>query len=140
MKVKVKQPVEIEIKLISIGFPVDAEDIEEQSLADLIDPAHPNWIEFVVDIETGRIQDFRGNPDESYDLFVKVVDCGVYQLIDAAGSVVAELDREYVPHGIVPGEYGDYIALKIDGGKGIIRNWPSIKSIDVSEFFKGEDD
>ncbi len=138
MKFTVKRPVEIELKYIDIGFPVDADDIKDQSLQDLIDPARPNWMEFRVDIETGRIQDFRGNPDESYDLSVKVVDCGVYHLIDATGAIEAELDREYVPHGIIPGEDGDYIALKIDGGKGIITNWP--KKPDVSEFFPEDDD
>jgi hypothetical protein len=140
MKFTITQPTEIELKYISIGFPVDADDIEEDNLTDLIDPATPNWLEFRVDIETGKIQDFRGNPDESYDLFVKVVDQGVYSLIDAAGSVVAELDRDYVPHGIVPGEYGDYIKLKIHGGRRTITNWPKAKDINVSEFFKGEDD
>jgi hypothetical protein len=140
MKFTVKQPTEVEIRFIDIGFPVDSEDIGENNLADLIDPQHPNWLEFRVEIDTGRIQDFRGNPDESYDLFVKVVDQGVYQLIDEKGSVLAELDREYVPHGIVPGEYGDYIALKIHGGRGIITNWPKGDDIDVSDFFKGEDD
>ncbi len=138
MKFKVKQPVEIDLKYITIGFPVDADDIAEDNLTALIDPAQPNWLEFRVDIETGKIQDFRGDPDESYDIYVKVVDRGVYSLIDAKGSVVAELDREYVPHGIVPGQYGDYIKLKIHGGKSIITNWP--KKPDVSEFFKGDDD
>ena len=138
MKFKVKRPIEIELKYISIGFPVDADDIEEDNLADLIDPDHPNWLEFRVDIETGKIQDFRGNPDESYDIYVKVVDQGVYQLIDEKGSVEAELDREYVPHGIVPGQYGDYISLKIHGGRGIITNWP--KKPDISEFFPEDSD
>lgn len=138
MKFKVKRPIEIELKYISIGFPVDADDIEEDNLADLIDPDHPNWLEFRVDIETGKIQDFRGNPDESYDIYVKVVDQGVYQLIDEKGSVEAELDREYVPHGIVPGQYGDYISLKIHGGRGIITNWP--KKPDISEFFPEDND
>lgn len=138
MKFKVKRPIEIELKYISIGFPVEADDIEEDNLADLIDPDHPNWLEFRVDIETGKIQDFRGNPDESYDIYVKVVDQGVYQLIDEKGSVEAELDREYVPHGIVPGQYGDYISLKIHGGRGIITNWP--KKPDISEFFPEDND
>lgn len=138
MKFKVKRPVEIELKYIDIGFPVDEDDIEDCNLADLIDPAHPNWISMRVDIQTGKIQDFRGNPDESYDIYVKVVDQGVYSLIDDAGAIEAELDREYVPHGIVPGEYGDYISLKIHGGRGIITNWP--KKPDVSEFFPEDDD
>ena len=138
MKFKVKRPVEIELKYITIGFPVDADDIEEDNLADLIDPAQPNWLEFRVDIETGKIQDFRGDPDESYDIYVKVVDQGSYSLIDSTGSVVAEIEENYVPHGVVPGDYGDYVRFSIHGGKGIITNWP--KKPDISEFFKGEDD
>ena len=138
MKFTVMQPTEIELKYISIGFPVDADDIEDCNLADLIDPDQPDWLEFLVDIETGNIEGLRGDPDESYDIFVKVVDTGVYQLIDEKRSVVAELDREYVPHGIVPGEYGDYINLKIHGGLSRVMNWP--KNPDVSEFFKQEDD
>lgn len=138
MKFKVKRPVEIELKYIDIGFPVDEDDIAENHIADLINPEHPNWIDLRVDIDTGKIQDFRGNPNESYDLFVKVRDEGVYSLIDPAGGIEAELDRDYVPNGIVPGEDGDYISLKIHGGNGIIANWP--KSPDVSEFFPEDED
>ncbi len=135
MKFTVKKPGEIDIKYVSIGFPVDAEDIEENNLTDLIDPSQPNWLEFRVDIETGKIQDFRGDPDESYDIYVKVVDQGTYQLIDAAGSIVSELAQDYVPHGVVPGEYGDYINLEIHGGKAIITNWPDKNEITLSDFF-----
>ena len=138
MKFKVKRPVEIELKYITIGFPVDADDIEEDNLADLIDPAQPNWLEFRVDIETGKIQDFRGDPDESYDIYVKVVDQGSYSLIDSTGSVVAEIEENYVPHGVVPGDYGDYVRFSIHGGKGIITNWP--KKPDISEFFPEDKD
>jgi hypothetical protein len=138
VKFKVKRPVEIELKYITIGFPVDADDIEEDNLADLIDPAQPNWLEFRVDIETGKIQDFRGDPDESYDIYVKVVDQGSYSLIDSTGSVVAEIEENYVPHGVVPGDYGDYVRFSIHGGKGIITNWP--KKPDISEFFPEDKD
>jgi len=134
----VKRPQEIDIKFVDISFPVDEEDIEEDNLTALIDPATPFTISFRVDIETGKIQDFRGDPDESYEIYIKVVDQGSYSLIGPTGSVVAEIEENYVPHGVVPGEYGDYVRLSIHGGKGIITNWP--KKPDISEFFPEDDD
>ena len=47
--------------------------------------------------------------------------------------MVASLHHEYVPLGVVPGAYDDYVSLCIDEN-GIIANWP--KKPDVSEFFK----
>lgn len=138
MKFKVKRPVEIDISYVDISFPVDDDDIEEDNLTVLIDPATPYTLSFRVDINTGKIQDFRGNPDESYEIYVKVVDQGSYSLIGPTGSVVAEIEDNYVPHGVVPGEYGDYVRLSIHGGRGIITNWP--KKPDVSEFFPEDDD
>lgn len=57
------------------------------------------------------------------------------KVADAAApdfGVLATLENEYVPNGIVPGEYGDYIDLKINAD-GIITNWP--KNPDCSKFF-----
>ena len=65
-------------------------------------------------------------------MFTKVVDCGTYTLCDYALNTIAQLKEEYVPHGVVPGEDGDYIELNIDKN-GIITNWP--KNPDVSKFF-----
>ena len=48
--------------------------------------------------------------------------------------MIADIVQDYVPHGVVPGEYGDYVILKID--KGRIVNWPA--KPDVSEFFNQE--
>jgi siroheme synthase len=58
--------------------------------------------------------------------YMKVVDEGTYTLINLQGdtrTVVACKQGDYVPHGVVPGEYGDYVHLKING-HGVITNWP----------------
>jgi hypothetical protein len=61
---------------------------------------------------------------------MKVNDSGTYILRDGSGDIIAERD-DYVPHGIIPGEYGDYVDLKINE-VGKITNWP--KNIDLSGF------
>ena len=71
----------------------------------------------------------------THNLYCKVCDAGVYTLFDEDGQTIA-IRAGYVPHGIVPGEYGDYIDLKINE-QGIITNWP--KQPDASEFFEDDD-
>ena len=80
-----------------------------------------------VDLATGKIKDW---PGPAYDLHMKVCDEGAYMLL-AAGKVVAILASEYVPNGLVPGEFGDYVELKIQAD-GTIANWP--KDPDLSAF------
>jgi hypothetical protein len=83
-----------------------------------------------VDIDTGRIMGWPAG--EEREMFVKVCDAGVYTLLDSDWNTVAVKDG-YVPHGVVPGEYGDYVHLKING-EGVITNWP--ENPDVKEFFE----
>lgn len=87
-----------------------------------------------VDMATGEIADWP--KDQDMDLCMKVCDEGSYRLIDEKGIPIAIIESNYVPHGVVPGKYGDYVDFKIKGG--IITNWP--KNPDVSEFFKIEED
>ncbi len=83
-----------------------------------------------VDVDTGEIAHWpKGTKCEFY---IKVCDAGTYTLYDDKAEQVAEI-QGYVPNGIVPGEYGDYINLKIDEN-GFITNWP--KTPDLSEFFE----
>jgi hypothetical protein len=87
-----------------------------------------NW-HAVVDIDTGFISGWPlGNARKMH---VKVCDAGLYTLYDADGNSIARIDG-YVPHGVVPGSYGDYVELTIDES-GKITNWP--KCPDISEFF-----
>lgn len=56
-------------------------------------------------------------------IYLKVTDCFAFELVDTAGKTIAEQDDGYVP-GFVPGDYGDYVDLKIDVTTGQIMNWP----------------
>ncbi len=88
-----------------------------------------NWMASV-DIDTGQIEGWPAG--EVREMHVKVCDAGRYSLYEADGSMLAKIDG-YVPNGIVPGSYGDYIELKINED-GFITNWPKLP--DCSEFFE----
>ena len=81
-----------------------------------------------IDMGTGRIRDWPKGV--AHSLHMKVIDQGEYLLL-ADGDCVLGIDGDYVPHGVVPGEYGDYIVLEI-GADGVITNWPT--KPDISEF------
>lgn len=81
-----------------------------------------------INIGTGQIEAWPKG--ETLDLHMKVCDSGIYQLLDGE-HVISEM-QDYVPHGVIPGEYGDYVVLDIDSD-GVIQNWTS--NPDVSDFF-----
>ncbi len=72
-----------------------------------------------IDADTGKIRDWPEGV--ALDLYMKVTDCGTYELVDATGSVVFRVADDYVP-GFIPGEHGDYINFKIQED-GTIANW-----------------
>lgn len=83
----------------------------------------------VIDIDTGQILDYpKGG---ALDLSMKVCDSGLYALLCPDGETLAEI-QDYVPHCVIPGEYGDYVELNVDS-EGVIQNWTS--NPDVSDFF-----
>lgn len=86
-------------------------------------------VTLVVELATGRIIGWVGQ--DAMKLAGKICDRGIYLLHDATGEVVAEIRDGYVPNGVIPGEYGDYISLEIDA-TGRITNWP--KNPDLSAF------
>jgi len=55
------------------------------------------------------------------EIHAKVRDAGFYTIFDQHGEKLAEYDG-YVPPWI-PGEYGDYLILRIDLDTGQIVNW-----------------
>lgn len=133
MKAIVMQPTEIDIRSVVLNLPVRYDD--EDMPYDFPHRDGDVWcVEVLVD--SGQILDW---PDDvEHDLYMKVTDSGSYELRDAGGNGLAGIHQDYVPHGLVPGEWGDYVHLKIGGG-GVITNWP--EQPDVSEFFpNGEDD
>ena len=150
MKVTIQVPKEIEVTHILIDVPVEygEEDIPNDFPLRLKRPqTHPRltadrWVADV-NIDTGKIAGWPADAGPR-ELYMKVNDAGIYTLrtITKDGdspSVIGSVKREheYVPHGVVPGEDGDYIILKI-AADGTITNWP--KKPDVSAFFGGDDD
>jgi hypothetical protein len=130
MEVTVMMPTKVEIEKIVIDLHIryvgDTEDDDVPT--DFPGLEGNNW-KAVVMIGSGQIL---GWPEgEEREMYCKVCDAGIYTLFDASGNSVGEI-AGYVPHGVVPGDWGDYVHLKISGD-GVITNWPS--NPDVSAFF-----
>lgn len=133
--VKIKQEVEIKTIFINIEprYIGDGDDDDVPSDFPLLNASKTAWVAWV-DIDTGRIQDWPQG--EVREMYCKVCDAGTYALYSPTGTELAKIDG-YVPNGIVPGEYGDYVNLKINAD-GVITNWP--KSPDLSAFFGDDED
>lgn len=127
MKHTVLIPTEVEIRAISISLPVRYDD--EDMPYDFPFRDGDRWL-ITVDIDSGAIDNWPAGIE--FDLYMKVTDEGIYELFGADGKPVALLEDACVPHGVIPGQYGDYVDLKIDRN-GIITNWP--KDPDVRQFF-----
>jgi hypothetical protein len=126
MKITIKKPVEITVKYIRIQAAVRYED--EDMPFDFPGRTNDVW-DVTVDIDSGTILDWQGI---EFDVYMKVCDEGSYTLLDENKNVIANLYDSYVPNSVIPGEYGDYIDMKI-GIDGRIKNWP--KNPNFSEFF-----
>ena len=137
MKVTIQVHKEIEVSHIIIDVPVEygEEDIPNDFPLRVKRPqTHPRltadrWVA-AVNIDTGKIEGWPATAG-ARELYMKVNDAGIYTLCVDEGARVSR-KHEYVPHGVVPGEDGDYIILKI-AADGTITNWP--KKPDVSAFF-----
>jgi hypothetical protein len=125
MQVEVKVLKKINIAKIRMTIPVRFED--EDIPYDFPLRSGKSW-NITVNADTGEIEDFP--KDLTVNVYLKVRDEGIYELIDDNGHVVAAIS-DYVPNNTIPGEYGDYIDFRIEGG--IITNW--LHNIDEEEFF-----
>lgn len=128
MKATIKIEKEVEIVTIKIEVAVryDEEDIPNDfpmRMGDLWSAS--------VEVDTGKILNWPIG--RSGDLHMKVVDEGSYSLLDKDSNIILSIEQDYVPNGIVPGRYGDYIDLKIDEN-GIITNWK--KNPSIEDFIK----
>jgi hypothetical protein len=135
VKFEVTKPTTIDVKYVSISVAVryDEDDMPNDFPFRIGD----TW-SIIVDIETGKIKDWpEVNWEEDFGLYMKVCDCGVYKLLDIDMFVLGETEG-YVPHGVVPGEYGDYIHLIIEPD-GTISNWKDKRDIRVREFFESDE-
>lgn len=77
----------------------------------------------IIDIDAGMILDWPKG--EAGRLQMKVCDQGTYELLDAGRNSIAIIEDDYVPNDLLPGEYGDYVDLRIDRD-GKITNWDPI--------------
>lgn len=138
MKFIVTKPTEIDVQKVRIDISPrhigNGDDYDLQLDTPMLNETKDSWQADVM-IGSGQILDW---PDGiELDLYCKVCDAGSYHLLDNEDNVIASIEDNYVPHGVVPGDYGDYVDLKI-GSDGVIKNWP--QKPDVSEFFKSDDD
>ena len=109
----------VDVKYLGINLPVRYGD--EDIPYDAPMRSGDVWDAYI-DIDQGTVRNWPQG--KTLDMYMKVVDSGFYSLHTADGEQVACLEGEYVPHGLVPGEWGDYVHLKIDEN-GKITNWPA---------------
>lgn len=133
MKAIIKAEKEVNIRSVSIDIAPRyiGDDDDDDIPTDFpgLDEAKKNW-RASVNVDTGQIAGWPKG--DSREMHVKVCDAGRYTLYDDNNVSIATIDG-YVPNGLVPGSYGDYIELTIDEN-GIITNWP--ENPDITEFFQ----
>lgn len=130
MKVKVKTEKEVEIKYVIVDVNPRYLDEEEQPVPLL---NGDTW-RVKIDIDSGRIENWPLGEARQY--YWKICDAGSYYLLDDADNVVLSIEDNYVPNGLLPGEWGDYLDLKINGD-GVIANW--LANVSIDEFIDDED-
>jgi hypothetical protein len=117
-KVKVEVAVRYEDEDIPYDFPLREGDM---------------W-NATIDVDNGKILDWPQG--KSGDLHMKICDEGTYHLLDENDNIVLSIIEDYVPNSLLPGEYGDYLFLKINE-EGVVTNW--MKDANFSEFTQEED-
>lgn len=130
MKFTVKKPCEIEVSAVRVSLHVRYE--EEDIPNDFPLRTGDMW-NATIYIDSGRIKEWPR--PQSGTLHMKVCDEGTYTLLGPDGKEIATIEQNYVPHGVIPGKYGDYVDLKINSF-GTITNWP--QNPDVSAFFEAK--
>ena len=134
-KIKVTETKTIDIGYVHIDIPIRDEerDLPLDFPGRYEGEMNEDRWQAVVEMATGRILCWPENYGAFSDFHVKACDAGVYALVSPEPNMkeLAKIES-YVPHGVVPGEFGDYVILDIDKD-GVITNWP--EKPDVSEFF-----
>ncbi len=108
MKTEVWKKVEVEVCFVRVFVPVRYE--EEDMPNDFPFRKGDMW-DITIDIDTGKIVDW---PGPAAHVEMKVTDGGSYYLLGPDKSVVKAIEQDYVPHGVAPGSYGDYIEMDIE--------------------------
>lgn len=127
---KIKMMVEKEARYVQVDVAVRYE--EEDMPNDAPMRNGKQWIA-LIDLEEKRVKEWPIGKTLSF--FMKVCDEGVYTLFDADMRLVKQIDG-YVPNKLLPGEYGDYLALDINEN-GTITNW--LPNANLSNFESADD-
>lgn len=130
MKITVKLPREIEISHVRIQAPVSYGEMPN----DFPFRKGDEW-DVTIDIDTGKILNWPEGRSETLHLTVN--DAGTYTLLDREWKPLATRKQNYVPHGVIPGQFGDTIEITIRPD-GVIAEWP--KKPDVDQFFADSED
>ena len=138
MKVKIKVEKEVEISYCQVKAEVRYwEDATIDGVEDVnghLIPCREGklWCP-LINIDTGRIVNWEKGKTAS--VHFKVCDAGSYYLEDEYRGEIASIEDDYVPNGLIPGEYGDYIIMNIDGD-GKIKEWKT--PANLNDFFPDE--
>jgi hypothetical protein len=134
VKFKVRRVVEQEVDIAAVRLTLPVRYDDDDMPADFPGRTENVWTGIVDLRDDGAfLRDWPADVDHrASGFYMKVIDGGTYQLLAADGTVVAAIEQDYVPHGVVPGDYGDYVDFQIDPD-GRVRNWS--KRMDVSRFF-----
>ena len=130
MKVTVIEKSQVEIKSVLIDINPRHLDEEEKPVPMLIGD---NW-EVIVDLESGKIRDWPQGEEREY--YWKICDAGSYHLLDESDKATLSINNNYVPNNLLPGEWGDYLDLKINS-EGVITNWLSNPT--AEDFYKDDE-
>ena len=130
MKVTIKVEKEVEVKYLRVTLPVR---YEKEDMPSDFPMRHGDIWQALINIDTGHISCWSQGQEGKF--YMKVCDSGTYELFDLEMNSIIEI-QDYVPNGLIPGKYGDYVDIKIDK-EGFITNWP--KEPDLSEFFPEEE-
>lgn len=134
MKATVLQPTEIEVAFIRIEIAVR---YGEEDIPNDFPMREGDMWRATVAMDNGEIQNWRAPRGfDGAEMYMKVCDCGTYTLLNHCGEEVAKIENDYVPHGVVPGEWGDYVKLQINAA-GKIENWPKYPCL--KDFFPEKD-
>lgn len=132
MKAKIPTTIEVNITHVLVNLPVR---YGEEDIPNDFPLREGDMWNAKIDIDTGKIDGWPQGKTGGF--YMKVVDMGTYRLIDINGAIVGEVVEDYVPHGVIPGEYGDYVDFDIDEN-GVITNWP--KHPDIRQFLNQGDE
>lgn len=119
MKLKIKQPQEIEARFLRLQVAVN---YGEEDIPNDTPGRKGDYLEWTIDLKEDKVLGFAY--PTALDVYMKVVDSGSYQLLDENQKPLITMENEYVPSGI--GEYGDYLKMKV-APDGSITGWDKNK-------------